>query len=143
MGRWAEAFQASIQRHDTADTVDTPSRETAAAGQSVISVSSVMPKEDAEHIDRVLPSDLVSAVSRRSTTDIPPVGLAPLYSASLDPQRPVSWADTADMPVPGCFCSCCRSRRWWTDTRNSRGWCCWTCHPPDHLSADAITEVTT
>jgi hypothetical protein len=55
-------------------------------------------------------------------------------------QRPPSWADPAARPSPGCFCSCCHTRRWWGD---SRGWRCWACHPPDHLSPDAVKEVKT
>jgi hypothetical protein len=52
--------------------------------------------------------------------------------------RPPSWADSAALPSRGCFCSCCRSRQWWGD---ARGWRCWTCHPPDHLSLDAVAEI--
>jgi hypothetical protein len=55
----------------------------------------------------------------------------------------VSWADAADRPASGSFCSCCRGRRWWCETRNACGWRCWMCHPPDHLSSSAILEIAT
>ncbi len=51
-------------------------------------------------------------------------------------QRPPSWADQTLRPTPGCWCGCCRGRRWWAPQRPSKdgigigqGWCCATCHP--------------
>ena len=58
-------------------------------------------------------------------------------------QRPPSWADPAALPSPGCFCSCCKGRRWWCEREAPKGWRCWGCHPPDHLAEDAVTEVRT
>lgn len=29
----------------------------------------------------------------------------------------------------------------WCQMGDPAGWCCWTCHPPDHQSADAVIEV--
>lgn len=55
-------------------------------------------------------------------------------------RRPVSWADPAARPSPGAFCSCCKGKRWWSD---SKGWRCWQCHPPDGLPVGSVTEVRT
>lgn len=44
-------------------------------------------------------------------------------------QRPVSWADPAALPSPGCWCSCCQGRRWWCERTEPKGWRCSTCHP--------------
>jgi hypothetical protein len=57
-------------------------------------------------------------------------------------QRPPSWWRTeAHRPTPGATCSCCHGQRWWS--RDGCGWCCCTCHPPDHLAVSAVTEVRT
>ena len=58
-------------------------------------------------------------------------------------KRQPSWADSTDRPLSGDHCSCCRWGRWWCETIKPRGWRCWTCHPPDHLPPDAVTEVST
>jgi hypothetical protein len=60
------------------------------------------------------------------------------YRAAL--QRPPSWwrAET-HRPPPGATCSCCHGLRWWS--RDRRGWCCWTCHPPDHSAGPAIRQI--
>ena len=55
-------------------------------------------------------------------------------------QRPPSWSNAAALPSPGCFCSCCKGQRWWTD---QSGWRCWTCHPPNHLSRGLVVEFRT
>lgn len=55
-------------------------------------------------------------------------------------QRPVSWVNPAARPSPGAFCSCCKGNRWWGDTR---GWRCWTCHPPSGLAESEFVEVRT
>lgn len=54
--------------------------------------------------------------------------------------RPVSWTDAAAHPSIGCFCSCCKGRRWWGD---ERGWRCWQCHPPSGLTYVEFREVRT
>jgi len=51
--------------------------------------------------------------------------------------RMPSWAD-ASPPWPGVWCRACHGTRWWTERRNPKGWRCLTCHPPDHLPAEAI-----
>jgi hypothetical protein len=57
-------------------------------------------------------------------------------------RRPPSWRRAeAHMPTPGTTCSCCGGRQWWS--RDELGWCCATCHPPDHLASDAVTEFMT
>lgn len=56
--------------------------------------------------------------------------------------RPPSWSETEDVPVPGDRCVC-GGRRWWCDAEAPRGWCCWTCHPPEPLPADKVHEVRT
>jgi hypothetical protein len=58
-------------------------------------------------------------------------------------QRPPSWADPAAPPSRGCFCSCCKAQRWWRECEAPKGWRCSDCHPPDHLPANAVMEVTT
>jgi hypothetical protein len=57
--------------------------------------------------------------------------------------RPVSWADPALRPSPGCFCSCCNGRRWWCETVEPRGWRCRTCHPPSGIRLGEYEDVRT
>jgi hypothetical protein len=57
-------------------------------------------------------------------------------------RRPPSWwRAEAHRPTPNATCACCDGQRWWSS--DQRGWCCWTCHPPHHLSVDTIVEVRT
>ncbi len=59
-------------------------------------------------------------------------------------QRPPAWSDAGARPTPGCRCVRCCGGRWWCEAGEApRGWRCWTCHPPDHLPADAVREVRT
>lgn len=58
-------------------------------------------------------------------------------------RRPPSWSDPADEPQVRAVCSCCGNRRWWREARKPTGWCCSTCHPPDHLGPEQIMEVGT
>ena len=51
--------------------------------------------------------------------------------------RMPSWAD-ATPPWPGLWCRACQGTRWWTERRDPKCWRCLTCHPPDHLPAEAI-----
>ncbi len=60
-------------------------------------------------------------------------------------QRPPAWADQSARPSPGCWCSCCRGRRWWAPkvpsldgTGIGPGWACAWCHP---ALGGAIIEV--
>jgi hypothetical protein len=68
--------------------------------------------------------------------------------------RPPAW--DGDAPPRGAWCSCCGRHapqaggRWWEPRRprsdgtgTGPGWRCWTCHPPDHLSAADVREVRT
>jgi hypothetical protein len=57
--------------------------------------------------------------------------------------RPPSWADPTALPPRGCFCTCCTGQRWWRECEAPKGWRCSTCHPPDHLPQDAVTEMRT
>ena len=57
--------------------------------------------------------------------------------------RPPSWADPTALPSHGCFCTCCKGQRWWRECEAPKGWRCSTCHPPDHLPPDAVTEMRT
>jgi hypothetical protein len=41
-------------------------------------------------------------------------------------------------PLLGAWCRTCEGTRWWTERHEPRGWRCMTCHPPDHLPAEAI-----
>jgi hypothetical protein len=56
---------------------------------------------------------------------------------------PPSWADPAALPSRGSFCSCCHGQRWWCEREAPNGWRCSVCHPPDQLSANAVTEMRT
>ena len=51
--------------------------------------------------------------------------------------------DGISMPRPAQTCFCCGSRRYWTEAQRNRGWRCRTCHPPDHLAPEAVTELHT
>lgn len=56
--------------------------------------------------------------------------------------RPACWSDPNDRPVEGDRCTC-GGRRWWGVRKAPDGWCCVTCRPPLHLTADAVCEVQT
>ncbi len=69
--------------------------------------------------------------------------------------RPPAWASETP-PPPGAWCSCCGRHnpeaggRWWSALRPRSdgtgigpGWCCRTCHPPDHLLKSEVREVLT
>ena len=56
---------------------------------------------------------------------------------------PPSWADPTSPPSRGYFCSCCKGQRWWRERAAPKGWRCSTCHPPDHLPANAVLEMRT
>jgi hypothetical protein len=153
MGRWADAFQACIRTRDTADTVDTSSAELSSTGQSV---SSAMPSargcaglldqlgEQVSTVSAVSdPKQMLHPASRGRCEPVLPRSPSEAADTPTPVQRPVSWANPMDRPAPGSFCSCCRSRRWWSETHRSSGWCCWTCHPPDHLPLDAVIQIRT
>jgi hypothetical protein len=181
MGRWAEAFQASIVNRDTADTVDTSSGEPATAGPCVSRVSSVSERKVAAPQQSAPPLDLVSTGSTvsRPAPHRAEVGTAVMPTSQVagvvawcerraaealdgyEPpeefnrqivdgylgaalRRPPSWwRAEGHRPTPGASCSCCTGQRWWSKLEDQRGWCCCTCHPPDHLAPDAVTEVRT
>jgi hypothetical protein len=69
-----------------------------------------------------------------------PCELGALHRAVLR-HLPSWWRADEHQPAADASCSCCFGVHWWT--RDGRGWCCWTCHPPDHLPATAVMEVTT
>jgi hypothetical protein len=48
-----------------------------------------------------------------------------------------SWSEPIP-PPPGAWCRACRGTRWWTERHKPHGWRCLTCHPPDHLPAEAV-----
>jgi hypothetical protein len=194
MGRWAEAFQASLDSRDTADTVDTSSGEPAAVRPCGSSVNSVTRQERAEPREIGLPRDLVSTESAVSCPaksgaeagapgvtapqasavgiwcerhggealeDYEPPPPPPDWPAGRAPpteynrqiedgyrraalRRPPSWWwAEAGRPTAGAICSCCGGQRWWSALADQRGWCCRTCHPPDHLPANSVQEVRT
>jgi hypothetical protein len=74
----------------------------------------------------------------------------PLDSASPPPAVPLwappppraprqpSWSDMTDIPTAADTCSCCLSRRWWTEATAPKGWRCARCHPPSHLRPEAV-----
>jgi hypothetical protein len=81
---------------------------------------------------------------------IPPedhlAALAGFLDAGL--ARPPAWSESESIPPPGAWCTCCgrterRSGRWWRERDRASGWCCRTCHPPDHLPPAAVVEVLT
>ena len=80
----------------------------------------------------------LSTQDRAARADALVVGL---YVATRG--RPPSWADPGALPASGCFCTCCKGQRWWRECEAPKGWRCSTCHPPDHLPPDAVTEMRT
>lgn len=58
-------------------------------------------------------------------------------------QRPPSWTDSTALPSRGCFCSCCKGQRWWSERDAPKGWRCCTCHPPNHLPSEQTEIVQT
>jgi hypothetical protein len=73
-------------------------------------------------------------------------GAPPVQSnafAGFGLRRPPSWSGATTIPLRGCLCSCCGSRRWWREAHNARGWRCWACHPPDHLPHNSVAHVRT
>jgi hypothetical protein len=148
MGRWAEAFQASIDRRDTADTVDTSSAEPAKPGPSVSSVNSVTRERDTDTQVGVPASDLVSAVSAVSWVPIAerlplsahqrlpplPAGLPAPATAALPPAA-LPAAATVDLgEPPNGPCHRCGGWRYWRMSMLSGGpgpWTCRHCQEPD------------
>jgi hypothetical protein len=57
------------------------------------------------------------------------------------PARTPSWSNMADIPTAADVCSCCRGSSWWTERHNPRGWRCSVCHPPLHLTPDAVRRA--
>lgn len=148
MGRWSEAFHAYVQARDTADTADTSQQG------SVDTVTSVMLPDDHDHevlpqnSERVSPVSTVSRPAERKKSTA--YGQTAFLGRAITEgyrqaalRRPPSSADPAERPVHGCFCSCCKGRRWWCEREAPNGWRCWACHPPDHLPAEAVMEIRT
>jgi hypothetical protein len=78
---------------------------------------------------------------------LPPLPQAQEVDAS-QLRRPPSWSDSADLPQPGEWCTCCSrvtraGGRWWREAEAPSGWRCWTCHPPDGRPTTAVVEVRT
>jgi hypothetical protein len=160
MSRWAEAFRASICRHDTADNVDISRHDQTSGPPSpppcVSSVSSVTgPGRTKDATGRPSGDELstVSSVSRAA--NVVNAGASGCDQAAATEraisaayirfslQRPPSRSDPVALPSRGCFCSCCKGQRWWCEREAPKGWRCSTCHPPSHLTPDAVTEVRT
>ncbi len=61
--------------------------------------------------------------------------------------RSPSWGDADDRPRPGDRCGCCsrgaRGGRWWSLRDQPSGWCCWRCHPGDHVAEERRIDVET
>jgi hypothetical protein len=153
MDRWADAFQACMRTHDT---VDTSPAGLSPAAPSVSSVNSVTPLATrcdglfhklSEHVSTVSavsdPDHTPHAAPHGRYEQTVPQSSSEAADARTPVQRPVSWADPMDRPTPGSFCSCCRSHRWWCENHAPTGWCCWTCHPPDHLPRGAVIRIRT
>ena len=96
-----------------------------------------------------VPPDLLSGLREHKAMVLVLLATAAMLKARNDDvrraalQRPPSWSDTTACPAPGCFCSCCNGRRWWCELDAPRGWRCWTCHPPFHLTAGEVSDVRT
>jgi hypothetical protein len=139
--------EAPRRRCDTADTADSTGTAKTSPAQSddVSTVSSVTDGNTTDEVARTVSADGVSTESgvpnSEGTDPQPPKTLldGENYLREMR-RRPPSWSCAATRPAPGCYCSCCKGGRWWTD---GKGWRCWTCHPPDHLDPSAITEVKT
>jgi hypothetical protein len=155
MSWWAEAFRASIRSRVASVDTSPPDRTTRppTPPPCVNSVSSVTgPGHTQDAARRPLGDELstVSAVSRakravsvtRGRTALLGRTIAEGYRQSAL-QRPPSWADLIAPPMRGCFCSCCKGQRWWRECDAPKGWRCSTCHPPNDLPAEAMTEVRT
>ncbi|MBR0682218.1 hypothetical protein GXW74_17135 [Roseomonas eburnea] len=56
--------------------------------------------------------------------------------------RPTAWCEIEDEPREGDRCGC-GSRLWWVEPQALTGWACATCHPPEHLPAEAVRLVRT
>ena len=61
--------------------------------------------------------------------------------------RSPSWGDALDRPRPGDRCGCCSrgssGGRWWSLREQPSGWCCWRCHPGDHVPEESRVMVET
>jgi hypothetical protein len=156
MSRWAKAFRTTLARHDTVDTADTSSRGRLVIPESVNSVSSVIAGAGGNWVTAPANAGQVSQVSEVSRSlETPKVDAArgeqvvvfdqavPSGHLGAALRRPPSWADPAAPPSRGCFCSCCKGRRWWRECEVPKGWRCSACHPRDQFPADAVMEVTT
>ena len=96
------------------------------------------PDPDLDH-ERAEVADTLAAEARGDVVEPLPAEdhqrhLAALRGSAM--QRPPSWGDQASRPTAGCWCSCCRGRRWWAaavpvldGTGIGPGWCCAWCHP--------------
>lgn len=56
---------------------------------------------------------------------------------------PPSWAEATIEPTPGAVCRNCKSRSWWCEIINPRGWRCSRCHPGDHVPAERRRDLFT
>ena len=128
MSRWAERLHAiydtvtrdTVDSVDTVDSADTPAA-TVPDGNSVNSVNSVTCHDD----------------KKANFTPF----MDGYFLAGL--MRPTSWADPDARPSPGCYCSCCKSKHWWTERTEPKGWRCSSCHPPTGLEPDQVEKVRT
>lgn len=96
----------------------------------------------------VRPSGHRHVLAPRIVAQMEAAGLMPPLPPSVSPSsfaahaRPTAWSNPTDLPLTGDRCGC-GGRCWWTTKQRPDGWCCSTCHPPVHLPAEAIHEVTT
>lgn len=163
MSRWGALF-AELSAKDTTDTIDKTPKEGAAALHFVDCVDCVptgageceawqAAAPDSEPMDHDAAERAAMAAHYAAGTgasiyrpDQPDALRDGLLAGAL--QRPPAWSDPALIPPPGAWCSCCgrfdrKGGRWWTSAPNPDGWACVTCHPPDHLSTDAVRVMVT
>ena len=144
MSRWSHTYIArmTVLASDTMDTLDTKEPQRTPPTQSVNSVQSVIGAECvAGGPSPSLSDDQCGVPAIRAEPPMPPPGtperervdrlhrdmVAGLLAAAMG--RPASWGHpTPHDPPPGCACTLCHGRRWWS--RDRCGWCCSTCHPP-------------
>ena len=83
---------------------------------------------------------------------MPPMPPMPPRPAAARPAeglcfRSPSWGDATDRPRPGDRCGCCSrgstGGRWWSLREQPSGWCCWRCHPGDHVPEEGRVMVET
>jgi hypothetical protein len=117
-------------------------KETTFSVASPSGPSGPIAQQDSADVWGLTAAERAAAITRLRREAAPHAGAASRWEQTSH-QRPVSWADPADVPYASCFCSCCKGQLWWCETVEPKGWRCSTCHPPDHLLPGQVWEVRT